>query len=61
MNLRNTDFSVKKQFLAQRLIKKVILTILWDMKDLSTIGILLTMAHVKSYSYCQLLLPIEWV
>ena len=60
-----TDCLVKKTFYLQQSVKKAMLTVFWDMKELITINFLEKDATVNSASYCQLLrqyftLFIEW-
>ena len=53
--VENIDSPVKKKFPAQRPVKKVILTVFWDMKGPITIDFLEKDATVNIVSYHQLL------
>ena len=50
-----TDSQVKKKFREQYSVKKVMLTVFWDMKGLITIDFLEKVATVNNASYCKLL------
>ena len=52
---KHTDSSVKKMFLARTSVKKVMLTVFWDMKGLISIDFLEKKATVNRVSYCLLL------
>ena len=52
---KHTDFFGKKKFRAQQSVKKVMLTVFWDMKGPITIDFLEKGATVNNASYCQLL------
>ena len=55
MELKHTDFQVKKKFCMQLSIKKVMLTEFWDIKRPITIHFLEKSAIVNNISYCQLI------
>ena len=46
---------MKKKFLAQQSVKKVMLTVFWDIKESITIDILEKGATINSASYCRYL------
>ena len=52
MEWKHTDFPVKKRLLAQQSVKKVMMTVFWDMKELPIINFLEKGATVNSVSYC---------
>ena len=52
---KRTVSPVKKKFCVQWSVKKVMLTVFWDVKGLITFDFLENDATANSFSYCQLL------
>ena len=55
MKLKNANFPIKKMFLLQLWVKKVMLIVFWDMKGLINIDCLEKRASVSRVSNCSLL------
>ena len=55
MEWKHTNFPIMKKFWVQWSVKKVMLSVFWDMKELLTIDFLEKVATANSGSYCQLL------
>lgn len=59
MQWKHTASPVKKKFRAQRSVKKVMLTVFWDVKGPITISFLEKGTTVNSENYCQLLQQVK--